>query len=128
MVPVDEITDPTNDYNLNIPRYIDASEPEDLHDLGAHLNGGIPDTDIDALDKYWTVFPTLRTALFKANGRPGYSDPQIDTYGAVCNRTESCVKVIAESTINRIYANRPENGCILLKMPCSENISVFLTP
>ena len=79
MVSLNEITDPANDYNLNIPRYIDASEPEDLHDLGAHLNGGIPDTDIDALNNYWTVFPTLRNALFKANGRPGYSDPLMET-------------------------------------------------
>ena len=79
MVPLDEIIDPANDYNLNIPRYIDASEPEDLHDLGAHLNGGIPDRDIDALDNYWTVFPTLRNALFRSNGRPGYSDSLIET-------------------------------------------------
>ena len=79
MVPISEIADSTNDYNLNIPRYIDASEPEDFHDLGAHLNGGIPDTDIDALNTYWTVFPTLRNALFKANGRPGYSDPLVET-------------------------------------------------
>ena len=79
MVPISEIANAANDYNLNIPRYIDASEPEDLHDLGAHLNGGIPDTDIDALDTYWTVFPTLRNALFKANGRPGYSDPLVET-------------------------------------------------
>ena len=79
MVPISEIADPANGYNLNIPRYIDASEPEDLHDLEAHLNGGIPDTDIDALKNYWTVFPTLRNALFKANGRPGYSDPLVET-------------------------------------------------
>ena len=79
MVPISEIADPANDYNLNIPRYIDVSEPEDLHDLDAHLNGGIPDTDIDALNNYWTVFPTLRNALFKANGRPGYSDPLVET-------------------------------------------------
>ena len=79
MVPISEIADSTNDYNLNIPRYIDASEPEDLHNLGAHLNGGIPDTDIDALNTYWTVFPTLRNTLFKANGRPGYSDPLVET-------------------------------------------------
>ncbi len=64
----------TNDFNLNIPRYIDSSEPEDLHDLSAHLNGGIPNRDIDALDNYWQVFPTLRPVLFKANGRKGYSD------------------------------------------------------
>ena len=79
MVPVTEIADPSNDYNLNIPRYIDTSEPEDLHDLNAHLNGGIPDTDIDALADYWNVFPTLRNALFKGNGRPGYSDPKVET-------------------------------------------------
>ena len=78
MVPISEIADAANDYNLNIPRYIDASEPEDLHDLGAHLNGGIPNTDIDALNNYWTVFPTLRNALFKANGRPEYSDPLME--------------------------------------------------
>ena len=79
MVPTYEISDTANDYNLNIPRYIDNSEPEDLHDLDAHLNGGIPDTDIDALKPYWDQFPTLRQELFAANGRPGYSDPQVDT-------------------------------------------------
>ena len=79
IVPTSEIADPANAYNLNIPRYIDNSEPEDLHDLDAHLNGGIPDTDIDALDDYWKEFPTLRQELFKENGRPGYSDPQIET-------------------------------------------------
>jgi type I restriction enzyme M protein len=79
MVPVSEIASPANDYNLNIPRYIDASEPEDLHDLDAHLNGGIPNRDIDALDAYWTVFPTLRTALFRHNGRAGYSEACVPT-------------------------------------------------
>ena len=79
MVPISEIADPANAYNLNIPRYIDASEPEDFHDLGAHLNGGIPDTDLDALNTYWKVFPTLRNVLFRSNGRRGYSDPLVET-------------------------------------------------
>ena len=74
MVPALEIASQANDYNLNIPRYIDASEPEDLHDLDAHLNGGVPDRDIDALADYWQVFPSLRDTLFERNGRPGYSD------------------------------------------------------
>ncbi len=39
----------TNDYNLNIPRYIDSAESEDIQDIAAHLLGGIPDRDIDAL-------------------------------------------------------------------------------
>ena len=77
MVPVAEIAGPANDYNLNIPRYIDSSEPEDLHDLDAHLNGGIPNRDIDALDAWWEYFPSLRKALFKRN-RKGYSNARID--------------------------------------------------
>ena len=79
MVPVAEVASPANDYNLNIPRYIDSSEPEDLHDLDAHLNGGIPDRDIDALGSYWTVFPSLRQTLFEGNGRTGYSESRIET-------------------------------------------------
>ncbi|MDH5258820.1 MAG: SAM-dependent methyltransferase, partial [Gammaproteobacteria bacterium] len=61
-----------NDYNLNIPRYIDSSAAEDLHDLSAHLSGGIPNVDIKALDEYWKVFPSLRKTLFIAD-REGYS-------------------------------------------------------
>ena len=78
MVPVSEIASGANDYNLNIPRYIDSSEPEDLHDLDAHLNGGIPVRDVDALQPYWSVFPTLRDALFRSNGRPGYLEPRVE--------------------------------------------------
>jgi type I restriction enzyme M protein len=77
MVPVAEIANPANDYNLNLPRYIDASEPEDLHDLDAHLNGGIPVRDIHALEVYWRVFPTLRKALFKDDVREGYREPRV---------------------------------------------------
>ena len=78
MVPLAEIAVPTNDYNLNIPRYIDAGEPEDLHDLDAHLNGGIPDGDIDALGAHWTNFPSLRNALFEGKGRAGYSETRVE--------------------------------------------------
>jgi type I restriction enzyme M protein len=80
MVPVAEIANAANDYNLNLPRYIDASEPEDLHDLDAHLNGGIPVRDIDALEAWWRVFPTLRKALFQNNGREGYREPRVPAH------------------------------------------------
>jgi type I restriction enzyme M protein len=78
-VPLTEIASPANDYNLNIPRYIDAGEAEDRHDLYAHLNGGIPERDVDALQPYWAVLPGLREALFRANGRSGYLEPQVET-------------------------------------------------
>lgn len=70
LVPVSEISD--NDFNLNIPRYIDSTEPEDLQDIDAHLRGGIPDRDIEDLGKYWQVLPSVRTALFAPADRPGY--------------------------------------------------------
>jgi type I restriction enzyme M protein len=73
MVPLTEISDPKNDYNLNIPRYIDSTEPEDLQDIDAHLRGGIPDRDLDALDRYWQVMPAVRAHLFEPADRPGYS-------------------------------------------------------
>jgi type I restriction enzyme M protein len=81
MVPIAEIASEANVYNLNIPRYIDSSEPEDIQDLHAHLHGGIPDRDIDALGAFWEAFPSLHAALFKPN-RPGYSDLSI-TIGEV---------------------------------------------
>jgi type I restriction enzyme M protein len=71
LVPHDEIA--KNEFNLNLPRYIDTQEAEDIQDIGGHLHGGIPTRDIDALGDYWKICPDLRAALFKPN-RPGYHD------------------------------------------------------
>jgi type I restriction enzyme M protein len=73
MVAFDEIADDKNDYNLNLPRYIDSTSPEDIQDIGGHLRGGIPDRDIDALSAYWQVLPAVRDLLLEPAGRPGYS-------------------------------------------------------
>jgi type I restriction enzyme M protein len=77
MVPLAEISDPKNDFNLNLPRYIDSSEPEDLQDIDAHLRGGIPNRDIDDLQSYWHVFPAVRNTLFKNGDRPGYNQLKV---------------------------------------------------
>ena len=69
MVSFEEIE--RNEHNLNIPRYIDSQQAEDLQDIEGHLKGGIPATDVDALERYWAVCPKLRKALFK-DDRPGY--------------------------------------------------------
>jgi type I restriction enzyme M protein len=74
LVPVEEIADLKNDYNLNLPRYIDSSDPEDLQDIDGHLRGGIPERDLDAFAAYWKVMPGLRAALFEPSSRPGYAD------------------------------------------------------
>ncbi|MGY6217668.1 type I restriction-modification system subunit M [Methylolobus aquaticus] len=78
LVPLAEIE--ANDYNLNLPRYIDSSEPEDLQDIEAHLKGGIPNRDLDGLAAFWDVMPSLRAELFSplvpedgSEVRAGYS-------------------------------------------------------
>ncbi len=76
MVSFDEIE--RNEFNLNIPRYIDSGRTEDLQDIDGHLRGGIPDRDIEALGNYWSVFPGLKARLFKPL-RPGYSSLSVET-------------------------------------------------
>lgn len=53
-----------NGYNLNIPRYVDSSEPLETWDAYATMFGGIPNHEIDSLSKYWQTFPSLRKDLF----------------------------------------------------------------
>jgi type I restriction enzyme M protein len=73
LIPITEIADPKNDYNLNIPRYIDSQEAEDIQDIEAHLLGGIPKRDIEALDNYWKVYPKMKSHLYKAiDKRPNF--------------------------------------------------------
>jgi type I restriction enzyme M protein len=71
MIPFVEIE--KNEYNLNIPRYIDSQEAEDIQDIEAHLLGDIPERDIDALNDYWKVCPHLKIALFEKSQRANYS-------------------------------------------------------
>jgi type I restriction enzyme M protein len=66
-----------NDYNLNLPRYIDGQAAEDLHDIEGHLRGGIPAADVEALHRYWDVCPGLRDTLFTTL-RPGYLALAVD--------------------------------------------------
>jgi len=69
-----------NDYNLNIPRYVDASEPAPSWDLYACMFGGIPASELDTLADFWNAFPSLRAALFADKGTP-YAAPQVEDLG-----------------------------------------------
>jgi len=71
MVSIAEIEE-KNEFNLNIPRYIDSQEAEDIQDIDAHLKGDIPESDIEALDNYWAVYPSLRGILFGTSKRKNY--------------------------------------------------------
>ena len=77
LVPKTELQGDTNDYNLNIPRYVDSSEPPESWDLYASMFGGIPLSELDRLSDYWSAFPSLRAALFTLDGTP-YAKPKAD--------------------------------------------------
>lgn len=62
----EEIRD--NDYNLNIPRYVDSSEPAESWDIYASMFGGIPENELAKLADYWREFPSLKQELFVADG------------------------------------------------------------
>jgi type I restriction enzyme M protein len=63
LVPLAEIE--RNEFNLNIPRYIDSQQAEDIQDIRGHLQGGIPVADVEALQRYWSVCPQLKESLFQ---------------------------------------------------------------
>ena len=73
MVPLTEIADPKNDFNLNLPRYIDPIDAEDIQDVEAHIKGGIPNRDLDLLGEFWAEMPSLRSQLL-GELREGYSE------------------------------------------------------
>lgn len=62
VVSLEEIR--ANDYNLNIPRYVDSSEPAESWDIYASMFGGVPESELRALQDYWTALPGLKEALF----------------------------------------------------------------
>ena len=59
-----------NEYNLNIPRYVDSSESAESWDIYASMFGGIPKSEIDELSAFWSAFPNLKAALFTDDGTP----------------------------------------------------------
>jgi type I restriction enzyme M protein len=75
MVPASEIEE--KEFNLNIPRYIDSTEIEDIQNIEAHLCGGIPNADIEALQNYFEVYPSLKNHLFEKSKRENFSKLKI---------------------------------------------------
>jgi type I restriction enzyme M protein len=99
-------------YNLNIPRFIDNTEPDDIQNIDAHLNGGIPNEDIDALQSYWDVYPSMKADLFKNGKRNGFSDLKI--------QKEEIKKIIFGHPEFTNYSNQVNN---IFKKWKSQNLS-----
>lgn len=116
LVPYNEIE--KNEYNLNIPRYIDTQEEEDIQDLNAHLNGGIPQKDIDALQEFWTVYPNLRKDLFTPI-REGYAKLNVEKSAIKSTIFEHSDFVQYDTQLNSLFedfkkVNHPKMNAISL--------------
>lgn len=116
-VPNKEIKE-KNGYNLNISRYIDSSDTEDIQNIYAHIHGGIPAADIDALERFWTAFPTLKNELlgvysegyYKLNveedviRQTTYSNAEFAAYGEMIDEAFSNWKSYADSKLKNLKA------------------------
>ena len=87
LVSLEEIR--SNDYNLNIPRYVDSSEPAETWDIYASMFGGIPSSELDLLVRYWNAWPSLRANLFTGDGV--YVAPAIDDFCAAIDTNADVV-------------------------------------
>ena len=77
-----------NDYNLNIPRYVDSSEDPESYDIYASMFGGIPKTELDELGKYWEEFPNLKNALFEETGEAHLKVKECDVNSTIRNHED----------------------------------------
>jgi type I restriction enzyme M protein len=114
LVPVAEIGDQKNHYNLNLPRYIDSTEPEDIQDIEGHLRGGVPNRDIDELERYWDIIPAVRSELFKPL-RENYSQPavpQAEIKQTIFGHREFAAFI---ESVNRLYGKWKEANTPKLK-------------
>ena len=125
LVPMQEIIE-KNEYNLNIPRYIDSQEKEDIQDIKAHLEGGIPNFNVEELDEYWNVFPEVKTMLFKKVS---------ESYSALIPSIEDVKQTIQNSKdidtfkqqYNEIFAEWKAEKCKELKsIPLETKPKVFI--
>lgn len=119
VVSKQEIRD--NDYNLNIPRYVDSSEPAESWDLYATMFGGIPHSELDTLANYWQALPGLRAALFADNGTP-YAIVKVDDLDQAIHTHPEVQQFTARFT--SAFADLPGH----LKKRLIDNIDTLLVP
>lgn len=110
-----------NTYNLNIPRYVDSSEPNESWDLYASMFGGIPQNELNALNDYWEAFPSLRAALFPDNGTP-YVDLAVNDLAQTIHNHTHVQKF--EAQFNAAFADFPD----YLKSELIDNMLTLRVP
>ena len=125
LVPMEEIVE-KNNYNLNIPRYIDSQPPEDIQDIKAHLKGGIPNFNIEELNKYWEAFDSVKFDLFeKVDNEYSRLKIDIDSIKEVVSKS-SDFKTYKQS-YNNLYKEWTEDNKTKLKnIPLGTKPKIFI--
>lgn len=111
-----------NDYNLNIPRYVDSSEKADSWDIYALMFGGIPEKELNDYKEYWDAFPTLRADLYSKAGNSYYALNTDDVKGTIKNNKD--VRAFIEEYKNAFNGFDEALENILIKNIESINISM----
>lgn len=119
LVSKDEIR--ANDYNLNIPRYVDSSDPAESWDIYASMFGGIPVTEVNALTHYWEAFPGLREALFTQDSAHCFALRVDDVKSAI--ETCSSVQMFCDEYQRAFSSFAPWIEQRLVDDPCSVAIA-----
>jgi len=116
-----------NEYNLNLPRYIDSQKQEDKQDIEGHLRGGIPKSDIDGLQNYWDICPNLKATLFK-ECRPNYFDLAVDKSAikkTIYEHSEFSTFINGMNTHFKTWRDKIEPLLKLLKAGCQPKEEIF---
>jgi len=113
MVDYEEIE--KNEFNLNIPRYIDSQEEEDLQDIDAHLQGDIPNKDVENLEAYWKVYPSLKNMLFAPSKRTGYVVLKVDRSKIKSTIFENSEFVSYSQKIDKVFRDWKNKNVSVLK-------------
>ena len=123
LVPVIEIEQ--EDFNLNIRRYVDNSPPPEPHDVKAHLRGGVPTTEIDALQGYFDNYPGIRDQLFMPRDAK-YSDfvPSIENKEQIKALIESNASVVAKHAAFHAALDKwwKANVALIENLPTTQNV------
>ena len=122
VVSIDEIRQ--NDYNLNIPRYIDSSEATETWDIYSLMFGGIPKDEVKSLDKYWKVFPKLEKELFEEINN-SYVSLRSEDVKTIINNNQDVIAYLTNfknqfSNFDEFIKNRLISNMMTLNIPKEE--------
>ena len=102
-IPKEDIA--AEEYNCNIRRYVDNAPPPESHDVRAHLQGGVPTSEVDALQRYWDTYKKLRARCFQKRSD---AKTYVDFSAAVTDRRALAEVVNTDPSVAAAHAHFTE--------------------